>query len=66
MWEEPYWLVVHIYVSLFVVIPSVTKVADVAWFMGGRDPVIIIVPYVGRRGPNFCLNVYNCIYFVGN
>ena len=44
----------HIYVSHFVVMPSVTKVADVAWFMGSRGPVIIIVPYVGSRGPNFC------------
>ena len=34
--------------------PSVTKVADVALFMGSRGPVIIIVPYVGSRGPNFC------------
>ena len=44
----------HIYISHFVVMPSVTKVADVAWFLGGRRPVIIIVPYVGSRGPNFC------------
>ena len=44
----------HIYVSNFVIMPSVTKVADVAWFMEGRGPVIIIIPYVGSRGRNFC------------
>ena len=44
----------HIYISHFVVMPSVTKVSDVAWFLRGWRPVIIIVPYVGSRGPNFC------------
>ena len=44
----------NIYVSHFVVLPRVAKVAEVAWFMGGRGSVIISVPYIGFRGPNFC------------
>ena len=33
------------YVSLYIVLPRVVTVAEVAWFTGGRGPVIIIVLY---------------------
>ena len=37
------WLVSNIYVSHYVVLPRIAKVAEVAWFTGGRGPVIIVV-----------------------
>ena len=63
----------NIYVTQFVVLPRVAKVAEVAWFTGGWGPVILSLPRVvvlamvakvGGGGPWLETNIYVNFYVV--